>query len=328
MDEKNNKNINGIDVTEKDYVPESVAVHTRDTKLGKDYAWYVKPKTSSLFDDMEDIYRIALRDISGAKRPLALIEKENSVGLMICDMPSERIDQGNRRIFDTLYMEFDEEKKQDIFQYIAYLVSCTDDDYEIIKKNATEYAEKLYENSESILAEDFKNRDPYFIKYDEKSDQDYKFDQGIDGKYVLLFSKDNSTRCANFLKEKPAYSSHKNRSFVFISTGRAGRSKCEQIADKYDKCLILSESSEIKDIINLKKKKHRSFILINWPLLLIIGLILLHLILRVNTFIQVSTEHKMTLSAPCSKETKAVDKPVVNSDRKTKKPSDTTWNSK
>ena len=327
MDENIKINKEEIYFTEKNYVPESVAVHTRDTKLGKDYAWYIKPTTSSLFDDMEDIYRIALRDISGVKRPLALIEKENSVGLMICDMPSERIDQGNRRIYDTLYMEFDEEKKQDIFQYIAYLVSCTDDDYEIIKKNATEYAEKLYENSESILAEDFKNRDPYFIKYDEKSDQDYKFDQDMDGQYALLSSEDNFARCANFLKKKFDHSSHKVTSFVFISTGRAGRTKCEHIAKKYYKCLILSKSSEIKDIINLKKKKYRSFILINWPLLLIIGLILLHLILRVNAFIQVSTEHKMTLSAPCNKEKKAVDKPVVNSDRKTKKPSDTTWNS-
>jgi len=71
----------------------------------------------------------------------------------------------------------------------------------------------------------------------------------LSGKRILPSLPENFERCSAYLKSAIF---QKNKSFVFISTGRVGMERCREIADKYDQCLILTMSSEIKSEVNLK----------------------------------------------------------------------------
>ncbi|OQX04141.1 MAG: hypothetical protein BWK80_54185 [Desulfobacteraceae bacterium IS3] len=106
----------------REILPKGIAVHTRDIERGKDYGWHVRKGDLWLFKQIEDIYRIALRDTGGETRKSALLNAERRVGIMLCDMPSERIDHGNRIIYDTLYAEFEEISKADILEYASGLL--------------------------------------------------------------------------------------------------------------------------------------------------------------------------------------------------------------
>src|SRR3990172_8668081 len=132
-------------------LPKGTAVHTRDVERGKDYGWYVRKGDMWLFDQAEEIYRVALRDTGGDTRKLALLTAEKRVGIMLCDMQSVRIDHGNRIIYDTLYTEFEEVSGPDIFEYASGLLVCVAEEYENIRRYTTEYAEKVYQKPESEL---------------------------------------------------------------------------------------------------------------------------------------------------------------------------------
>jgi hypothetical protein len=226
----------------REILPKGIAVHTRDIERGKDYGWYVRKGDLWLFKPIEDIYRVALRDTSGETRKLALLNAEKRVGIMLCDMPSERIDHGNRIIYDTLYAEFEEVSRADILEYASALLVCAAEEYENIRGYATEYAEKLYQEPESELEKySFSSPDTPVTETTSKAK--------LSGKRILPSLPENFQRCSAYLKSAVI---QKNASFVFISTGRVGMERCRQVADKYDQCLILTMSSEIKSEVNLK----------------------------------------------------------------------------
>jgi hypothetical protein len=222
--------------------PKGVAVHTRDIERGKDYGWHVRKGDLWLFKPIEDIYRIALRDTGGETRKLALLTAERRVGIMLCDMPSERIDHGNRIIYDTLYAEFDDVSRADILEYASVLLVCAAEEYENIRRYATEYTEKLYLKPESEL-------EKYSFSSPDTPVSETASKAKLSGKRILPSLPENFERCSAYLKS-PVF--QKNTSFVFISTGRVGMERCREIADKYDQCLILTMSSEIKAEVNLK----------------------------------------------------------------------------
>jgi len=232
--------------------PVGAAVHTRDINRGKDYGWYVRQKNIWLFSEIENIYRIALRDTGGDTRKLALLISEKRAGLLICDIPSERIDHGNRIINDTLYVEFESPKRPNILKYAADLLTCCDKDYEVIKEKAVKYAEQLYHNHE-MKNEKFSI---YVLNISEKSEK-------FSGKHAFNYSgnnnfsdDDNVIKCSAYLKwlSKDYTNNSNDKTFAFVSTGRAGVERCRQIADKYDRCLILTMTSEIDAELNLQKK--------------------------------------------------------------------------
>ena len=217
-------------------VPKGAAVHTRDIARGKDYAWYIKKGDLWLFDRAEDIYRIALRDTSGETRKLALLNAEKRIGIMLCDMESERIDHGNRIIYDTLYVEFEEALMPQIMNYASCLLVCSGEEYITIQRMATAYAEKLYHKPEAELEQ-------YSLSCSDNAAAE-TISKLNSGKQVLPSAPENFQRCAAYLK---TFANHRNiSSFVFISTGRVGIERCKQVADKYDHCLILTMSAEIK----------------------------------------------------------------------------------
>jgi hypothetical protein len=226
----------------REILPKGIAVHTRDIERGKDYGWHVRKGDLWLFKQIEDIYRIALRDTGGETRKSALLNAEKRVGIMLCDMPSERIDHGNRIIYDTLYAEFEEVNRADILEYASGLLVCAAEEYEDIRGYATEYAEKFYQKPETEL-EKYSFSCPYAPITETASKAK------LSGKRILPSLPENFERCSAYLNSAIF---QKNKSFVFISTGRVGMERCREIADKYDQCLILTMSSEIKAEVNLK----------------------------------------------------------------------------
>lgn len=231
------------------------AVHTRDIARGMDYGWHVKKGDLWLYQRTEDIYRAVLRDTSGETRKFALLIAEKRAGLLLCDMASDRIDHGNRIIYDTLFTEFDGTEKTALLEYGACLLTCPDEEYKNVEKQALTYAEQIYRNRESQETKDA----PCSFSLCQSKEEPARFS----GKRALAFKGDtnfpddsNVRKCAQYLrwlaKESGRFFKNGN-SFVFVSTGRVGKEKCRQLADLYDFCLILTMTSEIEKEVSLEE---------------------------------------------------------------------------
>lgn len=236
-------------------VPKGASVHTRDIARGMDYGWYVKKGDLWLYNHhTENIYRTALRDTSGDTRKFALVIAENRPGLLLCDIASDRIDHGNRIVYDTLYMEFDGVEKTNLLEYGAWLLTCPDADYETVEKETVKYAEQLYLNQENSESRE----DEYSLSLFQSTVESEKFS----GKHAIAYkghadfpNDPNVRKCAAYLRwvaKEPRRFFENGNSFVFISTGRVGKEKCRQLADLYDTCLILTMSTEIDDRLSLQ----------------------------------------------------------------------------
>ena len=227
------------------------AVHTRDIQRGKDYGWYVRKGDLSLYDQTEDIYRVALRDVSGDTRKFALIIADNRVGLLLCDMASERIDHGNRTIYDTLYTEFAGTEETNLLEYAACLLTYSDTEYEILEKLAVTYAELIYQNIEKLgIRDDFYPLKDYQTTVEPKT---FSGKRALRYKGVTEFPADvNVQKCAAYLKYLATkHGGFVKESFVFISTGRVGLDRCKHVANNFDTCLILTMTSEVDTEIAL-----------------------------------------------------------------------------
>jgi len=223
------------------------AVHTRETQSGQDYDWYVKAGDMQLFDKIEEIYRIALRDISGEVPKLAVIIHEQRIGFLIGDMPSKRMDHGKRVIYDTLYLEFDLLFSRCVLHAAAVLLLCSKHAYQPHEQHFTLYAEEFFSNlpETQLLQKTVKlpivNKQPNFNL------------APIHQKKLALFSDPiNRNRCARHLIQ---FTPSGNSGFSFISTGRLKLEKCQKIAEKSQESLFLTLSSEVQSEINLNKGK-------------------------------------------------------------------------
>lgn len=229
------------------------AVHTRDIQRDKDYGWYVIKGDMSLYDQTEDIYRTLLRDVSGDTRKFALITSDGHAGLLFCDIPSERIDHGNRIIYDTLYLEFSgiEEVKL-IAEFTASLLTYPNTEYKKHEERVVKYAEQLYQDKDNQNINDIS----FAFEHCQNTGESIRFS----GKTVLPYnngdftSNPNVRKCAKWLKYLAGQSSEsfKNGS-IFVSTGRVGLERCRHIAKDYATCLILTMSSEVRKEERIKE---------------------------------------------------------------------------
>jgi hypothetical protein len=222
---------------------QGAAVHTREIDPGKDYDWIVKEGDLQLFEQMEYMHRVALRDAGGEAPILALLLEEQAVGLLIGDLPSSRLDHGNRVIYNTLYLEFDKDEQENILESITSLLLCTHKTYKPHQQHFGDYAEALYTKTATntvILPSLYKQ--PSILLSPIKSN-----------KLILPSTQVNRHRCARYLRdfEPSTEESH----FYLISTGRVSLEKCEEIAELSEAMLLLTLSSEVESEIDFNQEK-------------------------------------------------------------------------
>jgi hypothetical protein len=225
------------------------AVYTRDQQPGQDYSWYIKAGDLQLFDKIDEIYRLALRDVEGEAPKLAVIIKEQRIGLLIGDMPCQRIDHANRMIHETLYLEFDAVFQKNVLHAVAMLLLGPKNHYKRYEKHFTDYAEILFYNSSHATELVLKT-----VKLPIVSQQPDFYLTAIEpNKKLALFSNpENRNRCARYL----IHSMHMNtHHFSFISTGRLSLDKCYQIAHQSEECILLTLSQEAQTEVNLQRSK-------------------------------------------------------------------------
>ncbi|OQY53421.1 MAG: hypothetical protein DRR08_28990 [Candidatus Parabeggiatoa sp. nov. 2] len=221
------------------------AVHTRNSEPGQDYDWYVKAGDMQLFESMEEVYRLALRDVGGDVPRLAVIIRGQRVGFLVGDLPSKRQDHSHRLIYDTLYFEFDSQYQRSVLHTAAVLLLCSKKTYKIHEQHFTDYAEQLFYNSHAthLILETVKL--PIVDKQ-----PDFSLTPINPEKLVLFSNQVNQNRCARYL----IHFAHQEEScFSFVSTGRVSIDKCQQVADKTEKCVLLTLSAEVQTEVQLKK---------------------------------------------------------------------------
>jgi len=225
---------------------QGAAVHTRAVETGKDYAWYVKRGKLQLFNKINQLYRLALRDIGGEEiAKFALVIDSSQIGILIADLPTSRYDHANRIIYDTLYLEFDQQQHQTILPAIATLLLSTPNTYLTHQQYLMEYAENLWltttEQPINTMTLPILSKQP-----------DLTLTPITQEKLVLYSNLRNRHRCATYLINLKITTL--TNGFFLLSTGRLNLTKCQTIAQTSEQCLILTLSTEIAHEINLKLK--------------------------------------------------------------------------
>ena len=232
----------------KSVVLAGTAVHTRD--LDQDYDWYIKAGSLHLFEQINEIYGIALRNVDDEVPKLAVIIEGQRIGFLIGNMPCQRLDHAKQMIRDTLYLEFDTQHQQNVLHAAAMLLLCPKNHYSDYEQHFIDYAEILFYNSSHTANLILKT-----VKLPVVSQQpNFTLEPLKESKVALLSDENNKNRCARYL----IHSIHKEDkiSFVFLSTGQLKLQKCQQIADKHDECIILTLSQEVTtEKANLKRSK-------------------------------------------------------------------------
>ena len=223
------------------------AVYTRALEPGKDYDWYIKTGDLQLFAPMEMIQRLSLRNISNNAIPkLAVLIERQRIGLLLAEMPSQRIDHSNRIIHDTFYLEFDGRHQRSVLHAVAVLLMASEQLYPILENHFVDYAERLFYNasaaSQQILttiALPVVNQQPNFNL------------ALITLKKTALFANiENRNRCARYLIN---FEARQHGNFVLVSTDRLNLEKSYQLAQKASECLLLTLSTEVPNEVDLSK---------------------------------------------------------------------------
>lgn len=259
-------------------LPAGVAVHTRGNKHGEDYGWYVRVGSTDLFSVVEELHRVALRDIEG-QLPIAVLVKGRRVGFLVARMPSPREDHVQRLISDTLYLEFSSEDQATILKMVANLLTCSREDYEQYRQYFTEYAEELYKLGQEFLQNsslsligtklsigenlthlsavlDAKELYLQYQSFLQTTVLPVMEDQSsilepfeLDKVTILPYEEEACQKCANYLSNFSA-----EESLCFVSTGpRITLEKSQPLTEMADRCIILTESSEIAKAVDSNK---------------------------------------------------------------------------
>lgn len=226
---------------------QGAAVHTREVDPGKDYDWIVKKGELQLFEQMEYIHKVALRDVSGEAPILALLVEEQAVGLLIGDLPSSRLDHGKRVIYNTLYLEFEKEEQETVLESITSLLLCTQKTYKPHQQHFGDYAESLYaaktgetETENTVILPGLYKKPNFSLSPIQSN------------KLILPSTPDNRNRCARYVRDLK-HSTESN--FYLISTGRVSLEKCEEVAELSEEMLLLTLSSDVESEIDFQKDK-------------------------------------------------------------------------
>jgi hypothetical protein len=265
-------------------IPVGVALYTRGSQHGEDYAWYLQMENLRLFNTMEELHRLALRDIHGEVPSLAVLVTLERIGLVVAKMPSPRQDHVSRLVANTLYLEFDKQDQAKVLTTVATLLASSREEYEQHQQHFTDYADELYR-----LGQHFLKNSPLAVKdlvgvklmigenlthfnavlemtglYQTylnflqqgmtlpiKEDLEDKDSLPLvpHDKRALPYQESSVKDCVNLLlnlAKQPEVNS-----WCLVSTGRMGLEKCYQVAEKFDQCLILTQSSEVSEEFEL-----------------------------------------------------------------------------
>ena len=230
---------------------QGAAVHTREVDPGKDYDWIVKKGELQLFEQMEYIHRVALRDVSGEAPILALLVEEQAVGLLVGDLPSSRLDHGKRVIYNTLYLEFEKEEQESVLESITSLLLCTQKTYKPHQQHFGDYAESLYAAKKAETETETENT---VILPGLYKQPDFNLSPIQSNKLILPSTPANRNRSARYVRSLE-HSSTEESHFYLISTGRVSLEKCEEVAELSEEMLLLTLSSEVESEIDFQKGK-------------------------------------------------------------------------
>ncbi len=219
---------------------QGAAVHTRGLRPGEDYKWAVTTGELLLFDKIDHIHRLSLRDVGGEVPLFCVILEQKRVGLLMGDLASSRIDHSGRVIYNTLYLEFEETYQRYVLEAVASLLLCSKNTYIPHAQHFNHYAEMLLDKTPLAtinLPAMYKQPDSQFKKITSE-------------KMILCSNIENLNRSASYLN---TFKPHANKNFFFISTGRVGLVKCQQVVKNFQQCLMLTLSSEVVSDVELKK---------------------------------------------------------------------------
>lgn len=266
-------------------IPVGVALYTRGSQHGEDYAWYLQMENLRLFNMIEELHRLALRDIDGEVPLLAVLVMSEGIGLIVAKMPSSRQDHGSRLIANTLYLEFDKKDQAKVLTTVATLLASSPAEYEQHQQHFSQYAEKSYR-----LGQDFLKNLPLAVKdlvgvkltigenlthfnvVLERTDlyqtyldflqsttlpvKDDLDNENISlvpqDKLALPYQESSVKKCVSLLLN--VANQPEINSWCLVSTGRMGLEKCYQVADKFDQCLILTQSFEVSEELELRSR--------------------------------------------------------------------------
>jgi hypothetical protein len=227
------------------------AIHSRATQPGQDYDWYIKLGDMQLFEQIDKIYGLALRDVSGEEWPkMAILVAKQRIGLLLADMPTIRLDHTRRIIYDTLYLEFEPQHWQIIARTTATLLTGSKNASKLHEQHFTEFAERLWQKPQ--LPNTVKLPDNYHYKASDPNLLPLQLE-----KVALFANTASKARCAHHLVNFA--SEQLQQTFCLITTGRLNLEKCRQLATFTEKCILLTASAEITTEVNLKPENQYSW---------------------------------------------------------------------
>ncbi|OQW92535.1 MAG: hypothetical protein BWK78_01445 [Thiotrichaceae bacterium IS1] len=230
------------------------AVFTRGHSRGQDYNWYIKRGKLELFEEIENLHDLLLGSFSILRSTderlpkLAIIIRSSKVGVLLDDIPSERVDFSNRSIFSTLCFEVEQQYQKNIFELIANLLIFQQENYKIYEKYFSDYTEALYQIGQT--ADDIP-LEKIVLPILEGRELDESLPSITQDHLALYANSVNRSRCAKYLRELVI---SEKISFCFVSAGEMNIATCQEIAKKVDRCIMLTFSSELLREINLNPK--------------------------------------------------------------------------
>jgi hypothetical protein len=224
------------------------AVYTRALEPGKDYDWYIKTGELQLFPLMETIHRLSLRNISHHDIPkLAVLIEPQRIGLLLAEMPSQRLDHSNRIIYDTFYLEFDNHYQRSVLHAVAVLLLAAESLYSTLENHFVDYAERLFYNASAVSSQPILTTIALPVV---NQQPDFSLAAITPKKTALFANLDNRNRCARHLIN---FEARQHNRFILVATGLLNLEKCYQIAKKSPECLLLTLSNEISTEVDLSK---------------------------------------------------------------------------
>lgn len=272
-------------------LPTGVAIFTRGVERNYDYNWYIKVGSIRLYNSIEELHKVTLRDKESDDIPLllALIKPQKKrIGIVLAQIPSPRVNHVPRIIYNALYLEFELEEQGNILKVVATLLTCLRYQYTEYQQYLSEYSEKLYLLGQNFLQPLCLQNDLVrtqlkvcrqrtyidgIVSSEEKSESLYRdfqdilqktilpisnnLDKELLGTDLLLFEQNRLAVPNNvsFRKRCASYLLNKifdEESLCIISTKEVDIEKCYQIAKGFDRCIILNQSVDIQEEIRLE----------------------------------------------------------------------------
>jgi hypothetical protein len=222
--------------------PNSAAVQTRGSKSQNDYRWHERgrAKGSRLYKNALSCASKLLCDrASTSGMTCAFMRDGVDVGLIVTNLKTNRSD-GQRWIYDDLYIACDAGQESDMLKLFGVLLQA-DGGEAVLSQALTKHAEALYGTSEQAPLE------PLEIELPDAK-------EGVDvlaiepRKCAMPNTRENQRAIAGMLGSLQG-------PCLIVATGMARIEDIRAIAQSYDTVQVCSESSTVKEKINLEEDK-------------------------------------------------------------------------